>query len=90
MLCRNRFTFYQQLCGGDERDQKVLYDKRLPNQLATIEQALEPYAKYLEGIVVKSTYNWYWLVDGLVKKDYKVNLAHTGSVVSSQIFQARS
>ncbi len=65
-------------------DQKVLYDKRLPNHLFTIEQALEPYAKTLEGVVVESTYNWYWLADGLIKKDYKVHLAHTGSLDNYQ------
>src|SRR5689334_16998223 len=65
-------------------DQKVLYDKRLPNHLSSIEQALEPYAKNLEGVVVESTYNWYWLADGLMKKDYKVHLAHTGALDSYQ------
>lgn len=65
-------------------DQKVLFDKRLPNDLLTIEQALKPYAENLEGVVVESTYNWYWLADGLIKKDYRVHLAHTGSLDSYQ------
>jgi transposase len=65
-------------------DQKVFYDKRLPNDFSIISQALEPYAESLEGIVVESTYNWYWLVDGLMQKDYKVHLAHTGALDSYQ------
>jgi transposase len=65
-------------------DQKVLYDKRLPNDLSIIERALEPYAKSLEGVVVESTYNWYWLADGLIQKDYPVHLAHTGALDSYQ------
>ena len=28
-------------------------------------------------IVVESTFNWYWLVDGLQEAGYKVRLAHT-------------
>lgn len=27
--------------------------------------ALEPFRDQLEGVVVESTYNWYWLVDGM-------------------------
>lgn len=47
----------------DEND-KVVYRKRLPNDLNTILTVLEPYRGALEGLVVESTYNWYWLVDG--------------------------
>lgn len=67
-----------------KEDQTVLYNKRLPNQLSTIEQALNPYAQDLEGVAVESTYNWYWLVDGLKEKNYKVYLAHTAALDSYQ------
>jgi transposase len=50
----------------DERDE-VVYRKRLPNDLTLIIEQLSPYQSTLEGIVVESTYNWYWLVDGLMK-----------------------
>ncbi len=46
---------------ADEHD-KVVYRKRLPNDLNTILSVLEPYQGSLEGLVVESTYNWY-LVD---------------------------
>jgi transposase len=29
------------------------------------------------GCVVESTYNWYWLVDGLMEAGFPVHLAHT-------------
>ena len=29
----------------------------------------------IEGVVVESTYNWYWLVDGLMADGYAVHLA---------------
>ncbi len=63
----------------DEND-KVVYRKRLPNDLNTILTVLEPYRGALEGLVVESTYNWYWLVDGLMDAGYRMHLAHTGAI----------
>ena len=63
----------------DEND-KVVYRKRLPNDLNTILTVLEPYRGALEGLVVESTYNWYWLVDGLKEAGYRMHLAHTGAI----------
>ena len=63
----------------DEEDQR-LYQKRLPNQLEYILPALEPFKKELEGVVVESTYNWYWLVDGLQDRGYKVHLANPSAI----------
>lgn len=60
----------------DEQDRVVL-ERRLPNELARIVMALAPYREELAGIVVESTYNWYWLVDGLRAVGYRVHLANT-------------
>jgi transposase len=60
----------------DEQD-RVVYQKRLPNDLALIVKELSVYRSELEGIVVESTYNWYWLVDGLMAEGYKLHLANT-------------
>ena len=57
----------------DEQDQR-LYQKRLPNSLENVLFAMEPFRETLAGIVVESTYNWYWLVDGLQEHGYKVHL----------------
>jgi hypothetical protein len=46
----------------DETD-RVLYQKRLRNDLPLILTALEPYRATLQGVAVESTYNWYWLVE---------------------------
>jgi transposase len=59
----------------DEED-RVLYQKRLRNELALILAALEPYRATVQGVAVESTYNWYWLVDGLMDASYTVHLAH--------------
>ena len=63
----------------NERDQ-VVYQKRLPNDLSQIAQQLSSYRRSLQGIVVESTYNWYWLVDGLMEKGYRVHLANTAAI----------
>jgi transposase len=63
----------------DEKDE-VVYRKRLPNDLTLIIEQLSPYQSRLEGIVVESTYNWYWLVDGLMDKGHRVHLANTAAI----------
>ena len=61
----------------DEQD-RVVYQKRLPNDLALILKELCVYQSELEGIVVESTYNW--LVDGLMEQGYKLHLANTAAI----------
>ena len=43
-------------------------------------QILEPYREDLEGIAVESTYNWYWLVDGLSEAGFRLHLVNTWAV----------
>lgn len=54
--------------------------KRLANQLDVIIQALEPYYLQISSIAVGSTFNWYWLVDGLMERGYKLHLANTTAI----------
>jgi transposase len=56
---------------------KPLFEKRLPNDLERVLLALAPYQDELQGVVVESTYNWYWLVDGLIEAGFNVHLANT-------------
>ena len=63
----------------DEQD-KRLYSKRVPNSMNQILVALEPFKKDLKAVVVESTYNWYWLVDGLQEEGYKVHLANPSAI----------
>jgi transposase len=64
---------------SDEQDRVVLH-KRLPNDLEQIVAALTPYREELAGVVVESTYNWYFLVDGLMDVRYRVHLANTTAI----------
>ncbi len=50
---------------SDEED-RIVFNRRLPNDLGQIRAALEPHQEELTGLVIESTYNWYWLVDGLM------------------------
>ena len=59
----------------DKKDSRI-FGKKLPNDLDVILKTLEPFQKKIQGIVVESTYNWYWLVDGLQEAKYKVHLAN--------------
>ena len=55
---------------------KRLYSKRHPNKMKDVLSALRPFKRSLKGVVVESTYNWYWLVDGLQENGYEVHLAN--------------
>ena len=54
--------------------------KKLPNELGAILRFLSPYKDQLTGLVVESTFNWYWLVDALIDNDYCVHLANTTAI----------
>jgi len=64
---------------SDDEDGIVL-QKRLANDLGQIRGVLEPHREELVGVVVESTYNWYWLVDGLMDAGYRVHLAHPSAI----------
>jgi transposase len=64
---------------SDETDH-VLCQRRVPNDLAVVRRTLEPYRQEIVGVVVESTYNWYWLVDGLQAAGYTVHLANTAAM----------
>ena len=63
----------------DETD-RIMFEKKVDNDLELILSALEPHREELVGIVVESTFNWYWLVDGLMDKEYKVHLANPAAI----------
>jgi len=63
----------------DEQD-RVVYQRRLSNDLPLILSELQPYQPLIEGLVVESTYNWYWLVDGLMEAGYRLHLANTSAI----------
>lgn len=61
-------------------DDRVCCQKRVPNDLAKIVALLEPHREELAGVVVESTFNWYWLVDGLLEHGFPVKLVNTAAI----------
>ena len=67
------------VCVLDEQDRTV-FAKRPPNDLASIVDVLQACAGAMHGVAVESTYNWYWLVDGLQDAGFDVQLVNTAAV----------
>jgi transposase len=59
---------------------KRIFKEKLPNEISTITDRLSLYSGTLEGVVVESTYNWYWLVDGLMAEGFTVHLANPSAI----------
>jgi transposase len=64
---------------SDETD-RIVCRRRVPNEIGAVLATLAPYREELSGVVVESTYNWYWLVDGLMAAGYRVHLANTAAI----------
>jgi transposase len=63
----------------DAKD-KRLYSKRHDNRIEDVLKVFGKFKASLQGIVVESTYNWYWLVDGLMDQGYTVHLANPNAI----------
>src|ERR1700685_2855732 len=59
-----------------DQDGRRVAHQKLECDLKKIVKFLAPYKKQLEKLAVESTYNWYWLVDGLRAGGYPVVLAN--------------
>ena len=72
--CNNNYL------GIIDEDGNKIFRKKLPNDINTIRNTLKPFHKDMEGIAVESTFNWYWLVDGLKDSRYRVHLANPSAI----------
>src|SRR6266576_2303573 len=63
----------------DQSGQRLKHQK-LDCNLQQVEQFLAPFKAQLKSIAVESTYNWYWLVDGLRARSYPVVLANPAQI----------
>ena len=63
----------------------VVARRKLPNDLNKIFLFLAPFKKQLTGLVVESTFNWYWLVDALIEAGFHVHLANTAAIQQKKI-----
>jgi transposase len=63
----------------DEQGKRI-FRRKLGNDFFLVRDTFKPYREELVGIVVESTYNWYWMVDGLMEQGYKVHLANPSAI----------
>ena len=59
----------------DENGKRVFHQK-VKNDPQLVVQILDPFKNDIEGIVVESTFNWYWMVDLLSDEGYEMHLAN--------------
>ena len=71
----------------DQQSKRVFKDK-LANHAGALIGALEPFKEAIAGVVVESTFNWYWLVDTLMEAGYRVHLANPAAIQKIQRTQA--
>jgi transposase len=63
-----------------DEDGKKIWKKKLRNDPSLISTTLRRFKRDIVGVVVESTYNWYWLVDLLMEEGYHVHLANPSRI----------
>jgi transposase len=63
-----------------DADGKRMFKKKLPNEAELILSTLGSFREELAGVVVESTFNWYWLVDVLGEAGYRMHLANPSAI----------
>jgi transposase len=63
----------------NERGKRIAH-RKLDCSLDQVVAFLEPFKPQLQSLAVESTFNWYWLVDGLRAQGYPVDLANPAQI----------
>jgi transposase len=63
------------MIGLVNQDGKRVPHCKLDCQLDQVVGFLKPFKPQLQSLAVESTFNWYWLVDGLRARGYPIDLA---------------
>jgi transposase len=61
-------------------DGKRVMARKIRNEPEKVVEALGPIGEEIVGVVVESTYNWYWIVDAVMDAGYKAHLANPSKV----------
>lgn len=68
------------MIGIVDQDGKRLKHQQLNCEIGEVEKFLGPMKSRLKSVAVESTFNWYWLVDGLRERGYPVVLANPARI----------
>jgi transposase len=68
------------MIGIVDQDGKRLKHQKLDCDLQQVIRFLKPFKPRFKSLAVESTYNWYWLVDGLRALSYPVALANPAQI----------
>jgi len=68
------------MIGVINQDGKRVAHRKVACDLEEVTAFLKPLKPQLESMAVESTFNWYWLVDGLRAADYPIDLANPAKI----------
>jgi transposase len=68
------------MIGLMNQDGKRVAHRKLDCNLKEVTDYLEPLKSQLQSMAVESTFNWYWLVDGLRDQGYPIDLANPAKI----------
>jgi len=57
-----------------------VWERRVKARLDAVVRALDPIRDRVAGVGVESTYNWYWLVDGLLEREIPARLGNPSAL----------
>ena len=64
-----------------DKEFNQVFKQRVPNNIELILETLNPFRDQLKELVIESTFNGYWLVDGLMDAGYRdVHLANPSAI----------
>lgn len=68
------------MIGIVNQDGQRMEHRKLECKLKEVLEFLQPRKPQLQSLAVESTFNWYWLVDGLRKLGYPIDLANPAKI----------
>ena len=77
------------MIGVINQDGKRITHRKLDCDLKQVTEFLKPLKPQLQSMAVESTFNWYWLVDGLRGQGYSIDLANPAKIEQYKRHQTR-
>lgn len=68
------------MIGVINQEGKRVAQRKLDCNLQQVVAFLKPFKPQLQSMAVESTFNWYWLVDGLRAQNYPIDLANPAKI----------